>query len=204
MAEPQKRSSRIQQKNRQVILDAALREFSARGFAGATIDQIADAARLSKPNVLYYFASKESIYRQLLEGLLDLWLAPLREICAEGEPREQILNYMRRKMEMSRTYTLESRLFAYEILQGAPQLESLLEGGLRELVDEKAGIIQVWMEEGRIPKMDPRHLIISIWALTQHYADFEAQVRAILDDGSDPFATGEAFLEGLYDRLLRV
>ncbi|SMO48818.1 TetR family transcriptional regulator C-terminal domain-containing protein [Paracoccus laeviglucosivorans] len=203
MSEKPRRVSRIQKKNREAILAAALQEFSARGFAGTTIDQIADVAGLSKPNVLYYFASKDAIHTELLEALLDLWLGPLRELQAAGDPADQILAYARRKLEMSRDYPQESRLFANEVLQGAPRLASILGGALRELVDEKAALIAVWMAEGRIARTDPHHLLFSIWALTQHYADFEVQVRAVLGDGHDPFAEAQGFLDQLYRRLLR-
>jgi AcrR family transcriptional regulator len=60
------------------ILEAALDVFSAQGFRGATLDQIAEVAGLSKPNLLYYFASKEAIHVELLSGLMDTWLDPLR------------------------------------------------------------------------------------------------------------------------------
>ncbi len=204
MSDQPKAQSRIQQKNRQRILDAALQEFAASGFAGTTIDRIAEAATLSKPNVLYYFASKDEIYRQLLETLLDLWLAPLRMVDPKGEPKAQILAYMQSKLDLSRDFPQESRLFANEILQGAPRLEPVLAGGLRALVEDKAQIIARWIEEGRLAKVDPYHLIISIWALTQHYADFEAQIRAVLGPDRDPFAEGETFLVHLYERLLGV
>ncbi|AGT08714.1 TetR family transcriptional regulator C-terminal domain-containing protein [Paracoccus aminophilus] len=197
-----KQRSRIQQKNRQVILGAALQEFSARGFAGTTIDQIAEQAALSKPNVLYYFASKEEIYRQLLEELLDLWLAPLQRMEAGGDPKQEIISYMRAKLQLSRDFPRESRLFANEILQGAPQLGPILGGALRQLVADKAEMISRWIAQGRLAVVDPHHLIISIWALTQHYADFETQIRAVLGAGRDPFSEADSFLEELYCRLL--
>lgn len=204
MSEKPRRASRIQKKNREAILTAALQEFSARGFAGTTIDQIAEAAGLSKPNVLYYFTSKDAIHSELLEGLLDLWLAPLHDLRAEGDPADQILAYARRKLEMSRDYPQESRLFANEVLHGAQRLGPILGGALRALVDEKAALIGVWVAQGRIAQTDPRHLLFSIWALTQHYADFEVQVRAVLGDGHDPYAEAQVFLNQLYRRLLAV
>lgn len=194
--------SRIQQKNRQLILRAALTEFSTGGFNGATIDRIAESARLSKPNVLYYFPSKEAIYLQLLETHLERWLEPLQALSAQGRPRDQIMTYMRRKLDMSRDFPKESRLFANEILQGAPHLEGILGGRLRDLVEEKAKIIADWISQGLLPSVDPHHLVISIWALTQHYADFEVQVRAVLGKDRDPFTEAEVFLENLYQRLL--
>lgn len=114
--------TRIQKKNRKAILDAALDVFSAHGFRGATLDQIAAEAGLSKPNLLYYFPSKEAIHVALLSALMDTWLDPLRELDAHGDPREEILGYVRRKLQMSRDFPRESRLFANEIVQGAPRI----------------------------------------------------------------------------------
>ncbi|WP_284165417.1 TetR family transcriptional regulator C-terminal domain-containing protein [Frigidibacter sp. SD6-1] len=207
MSEPQKKKrapTRIQARNRQAILDAALDVFSAQGFRGATVDQIAEVAGLSKPNLLYYFPSKEAVHAELLGQLLDTWLDPLRALDAAGDPQGEILDYVRRKLELSRDYPRESRLFANEILQGAPRITQALGGDLKALVDEKAAVIARWQAEGRIAAVPPHHLIFSIWALTQHYADFDVQVRAVLGDGHDPYAEAQDFLETLFERLLRV
>ena len=121
-AEPGPKPSRIQLRNRLLILDAALEVFSKHGYRGATLDQIAAQAGLSKPNILYYFTGKEDIHVTLLNQLMDRWLDPLRHIDAHGEPLEEILRYLRRKLDMSREFPRESRLFANEIIQGAPRM----------------------------------------------------------------------------------
>ena len=194
--------SRIRKRNTTAILAAALEVFSAQGFRGATLDQIAGAADMSKPNLLYYFPSKEAVYLALLGTLLEDWLKPLRGIDPEGEPVEQLLAYIRCKLEMSRSHARESRLFAGELLGGAVHIGSVLEHDLRALVDEKAALIGRWMAEGRLAPSDPHHLIFSIWALTQHYADFDTQVQAVLGEGRDPIAEGLHFAETLYRRML--
>jgi TetR/AcrR family transcriptional regulator len=194
--------TRIQLRNSETILEAALDVFSAHGFRGATLDQIADVAGLSKPNLLYYFPSKEAIHQSLLSRLLDTWLDPLREMDPKGDPVAEVMGYVRRKLELSRNYPRESRLFANEVLQGAPRMRAAIEGELTELVTEKAKVLQQWMDEGRIARLDPVHLVFSIWALTQHYADFDVQVRSVLGAGHDPYAEAGAFLETLYTRLL--
>lgn len=196
------RMTRIQQKNRDLIMDGALNVFSANGFRGTTIDQIARSAGLSKPNVLYYFSSKDDIHKTLLTELLDMWLAPMQQIDPAGDPMSEVLGYVAAKMRMSRDYPRESRLFAYEILQGAPHLTQILGGGLREIVDRTVAVLQGWMDDGRLARTDPRHLIFSIWSMTQHYADFEIQVRAVLGRGRDPFDEGQAFLDQMYRKLL--
>ncbi|MDF2140110.1 TetR family transcriptional regulator C-terminal domain-containing protein [Paenirhodobacter sp. CAU 1674] len=202
MNETPRPQTRIQRRNTEAILQAALDVFSAQGFRGATLDQIAEVAGLSKPNLLYYFPSKEAIHLELLGGLMDVWLAPLRAMDPAGEPRAEIMAYMRRKLEMSREMPRESRLFANEILQGAPRMMAGIEGDLKTLVDDKAAVIQAWADAGRIAPVDPYHLIFSIWALTQHYADFDVQVRAVLGPDRDPFAEAGSFLDMLFERLL--
>jgi TetR/AcrR family transcriptional regulator len=195
--------TRIQTRKREVILDAALEMFSTHGFAGATVDRIALAAGLSKPNLLYYFPSKEAIHRALISETLDTWLAPLRELADDGDPVEEIVAYALRKLDMARELPRESRFFAHEIVQGAPRIRDIIEGPLKDLVDDKAQLIAGWAGSGRIAPVDPHHLIFSIWATTQHYADFDVQVRGILrPEGDGHFDGAAAFLEALYRRLL--
>ncbi len=193
--------TRIQQKNRAAILGAALDVFSAQGFRGATIDQIATSAGLSKPNLLYYFPSKEAIHNTLLAGLLDTWLDPLRAMNPAGDPLQEILAYVHRKLQMSRDYPRESRLFANEIVQGAPRIHDALSTDLKELVDEKAALISSWIADGKLAPVHPYHLIFSIWSLTQHYADFDVQIRAVMNT-QDPFDDAPEFIDTLYRRLL--
>ncbi|SFJ32839.1 TetR family transcriptional regulator C-terminal domain-containing protein [Aerobium aerolatum] len=200
-AEKPRRRTRIQTEKRELILDAALEIFSQHGFRGATIDQIADGAGMSKPNLLYYFRSKEEIHITLMQRLLTTWLAPLRELDDVGDPISELRSYIRRKLEMARDYPRESRLFANEILQGAPRIMPMIEGELKTLVDEKAEVISGWMRSGRIIHTDPYHLIFSIWATTQHYADFDVQVRTVLGPlrgGEERFEDAARFLEQIF------
>jgi len=199
----EKPRTRIQQKNRETILNAALDVFSSEGFRGATLDQIAMAAGLSKPNLLYYFPSKEAIYTEVLSSLLTTWLDPLHAIDPAGDPIEEILGYVRRKLELSRNFPRESRLFANEIVQGAPRILDQIKGPLRDTVDAKVTLFQTWSQDGKISEIDPYHLIFSIWATTQHYADFSVQVRGILDVNNDAhYADAEAFLMTLFRATL--
>jgi TetR/AcrR family transcriptional regulator len=195
------RRTRIQEEKEERILEAALDVFSANGFRGSTIDQIAEAAGMSKPNLLYYFRTKDAMHRQLIDRVLSTWLEPLRVLDAEGNPEVEIRSYIRRKLEMARDFPRESRLFANEILQGAPHIEDELKGPLKELVDEKAEVIRSWARTGKIAKCDPYHLIFSIWSTTQHYADFDVQVRAVLGQayaGEGRFEDAARFLEQLF------
>ncbi|GAA4117092.1 TetR family transcriptional regulator C-terminal domain-containing protein [Aminobacter aganoensis] len=198
--------TRIQKEKREVILEAALEVFSTNGFRGSTIDQIAEAAGMSKPNLLYYFRRKEDIHETLMHRLLETWLAPLKELDNIGDPMTELRGYIRRKLEMARDFPRESRLFANEILQGAPRIMAMLEGELKTLVDEKVDVIKGWMRSGKVVQADPWHLIFAIWATTQHYADFDVQVRAVLGPdrgGEGRFEDAARFLEQLFIEGLR-
>jgi len=201
-----KPATRIQRQRQEIILEAALEVFSTHGFRGATIDQIAEAAGMSKPNLLYYFPSKEEIHKPLIRRLLVTWLTPLKELNADGDPISEIKSYVRRKLEMARDYPRESRLFANEILQGAPRIKDLLAGELKDLVDAKTKIMEHWMDEGKLARVNPRHLLFSIWATTQHYADFDVQVRAVLGkdlSGEGRFEDAARYLDQLFVSGLR-
>ncbi|TCL08435.1 TetR family transcriptional regulator [Shimia isoporae] len=197
-----RKPSRIQQRNRKIIMDAALEVFSRYGYRGATLDQIAEQAGLSKPNILYYFDGKEDIHVQLLNQLMESWLDPLEHMDPDGEPLTEILAYVRRKLEMTREFPRESRLFANEILQGAPRMGPHLESGLKPLFERKTTVIRDWMTQGKLAKVDPRHLVFSIWATTQHYADFDAQVQVLIPAGEDVVDGAETYLETLFTKLL--
>lgn len=200
-----KTPTRIQREKTELILIAALEVFSTYGFRGTTIDQIATQAGLSKPNLLYYFDSKDAIHTRLLERLLDTWLAPLSALNERGDPVPEILGYVNRKLEMARDYPRESRLFANEILQGAPRILEQIAGPLKSLVDEKARVILDWSDRDLIAKVDPYHLIFSIWSTTQHYADFDIQVSVVLGNRADTrFEDAQHHLIDMFTRLLRL
>jgi TetR/AcrR family transcriptional regulator len=199
-----KTQTRIQREKTGLILSAALEVFSTYGFRGSTIDQIAKQAGISKPNLLYYFDSKEAIHSRLLERLLETWLAPLSALNANGDPIAEILAYVDRKLEMARDFPRESRLFANEILQGAPHILDQITGPLKVLVDEKAQVIEGWAKSGKIAPVNPYHLIFSIWSTTQHYADFDTQVSAVLGDKAETrYVDAQHHLKEMFTRLLR-
>ena len=199
---PVRRRRRDGEIRREAILDAALEVFSTLGLHGASIDQISERAGLSKTNLLYYFPSKEDLYVAVLRRVLEVWLDPLQMLSAESEPADALRHYIRRKVSLSRDAPQASRLFCLEIVQGAPLLRAELEGSLRDLVEAKAAILRSWIAAGRIGAHDPHHLIFSIWAITQHYADFAVQVEAVTGRNLQDPAFFEATVEATQELIL--
>lgn len=170
----------IRQANEAAILEAGERVFARTGFTGATMAEIATEAGLPKPNLHYYFGNKGDLYRAVLARTLHEWLVPTDGITHEADPREALEAYIRAKMALSARRPDGSRVFANELLHGAPVLGELLRTELRAMVRAKCAVIDGWVAAGRMAPVDSTHLFFTIWAATQTYADFDVQVRAVL------------------------
>lgn len=165
---------------RQQLLAAALDVFSVYGFSGASLDEIAQLAEMHKSNIFYYYENKEALYVEVLTSVMQKWLAPLQVLKAELEPEDAITQYLMHKIEISRTQPKASKLFALEIIQGAPHILPILKGPLKKLFKRKAKVISTWQEQGKISdKIDAEILIINLWGITQNYADFSKQMEMV-------------------------
>lgn len=185
------------------ILEAAERVFAGAGFGGATMAAIAAAAGLPKPNLHYYFGSKRALYRAVLERTLREWLVPMDSIVTDADPRSALECYIREKMRQSFARPYASRVWANELLHGAPELHPTLVRTLRPLVRRKAAVIDQWVAERRMAPLDSVHLFFTIWAATQTYADFEVQVRAVLGSGWLDRAAQENATQHVVSLILR-
>ena len=170
----------IRQTNEALILLAAERVFARAGFSGATMAAIAEGSGLPKANLHYYFGSKDVLYRAVLARFLNDWLVPTHGITQDAEPRAALEQYIRAKMALSAQRPDGSKVFANELLHGAPVVKELLNTELRRLVQDKAAVVQGWIDAGQMAPVDSVHLFFTIWAATQTYADFDAQVCAVL------------------------
>jgi len=196
------RRERQMESKRAAISAAAIELFSQFGLHGTSLDQVAARADVSKTNLLYYFGSKEELYLAVLHQLMSVWLAPLRALSVEMEPLAAISEYLRLKLELSRDEPAASRLFCLEIIQGAPLLRGELQHELRDLVHSKTEVIRQWCEAGQLAPIDPYHLIFSLWATTQHYADFRVQVESITGRTLDDPVSFEQVLSSLQTLIL--
>ncbi len=170
----------IRQTNEALILSAAEKVFARAGFAGATMAAIAECSGLPKANLHYYFGSKEVLYREVLARILNDWLVPTHGIAEDADPRTALSAYIKAKMELSQQRPDGSKVFANELLHGAPMVKTLLATELHQLVREKAAVVQAWGDAGRMAPVDGMHLFFTIWAATQTYADFDVQICAVL------------------------
>lgn len=173
------RRTDIRRENERVILEAAEKVFAEAGFGGATMQLIADMAGLPKANLHYYFATKEDLYRRVVQNIFEIWLHAADSFDTATDPATGIGAYIRAKMQISRDHPFGSKVWASEVMHGAPVIQDYLETTLREWTDGRMKAIQRWIDEGKMDPIDPRHLLYMIWATTQHYADFGHQIETL-------------------------
>lgn len=173
------RRTDIRQQNERLILDAAEKVFAEAGFGGATMQLIADMAGLPKANLHYYFPTKEDLYRRVVQNIFEIWLDAASSFDAASGPVEGIGAYIEAKMDISRRHPHGSKVWAAEVMHGAPVIQDYLETTLRDWTDGRIALIQRWIDEGKMAPIDPRHLLYMLWATTQHYADFSHQIETL-------------------------
>lgn len=175
-----KPAGRIRQKNMKAILAAAAEEFAVHGFKGTSMNAIAQRVNLPKANLHYYFGSKEGLYTALLEQILNQWGQALDTLDDSEDPARTLAEYIRAKLEFSRTEPLASRIFAIEVISGGLFLTQHYGKSYKEWFNARCAVIQRWVDSSKISAIDPAHLLFLIWSSTQHYADFAWQAGLLL------------------------
>jgi len=175
------KKSKIRERNSLQILKAAEDEFVLHGYKGTSMQSIADRAGLPKANIHYYFKNKANLYQVVLEDIISNWNEVLDDMTPDSDPTEVLTRFIRSKMQMSYTNPNGSKIFAMEIIQGAPHIKQYISKDMRVWVKEKTCVIQSWIDQGKMAAIDPIHLIFTIWATTQHYADFSTQVLEVMN-----------------------
>lgn len=184
----------------QSILDAAEPLFAQYGFEGVSLDSIAVAAGISRHNLLYYFPSKDALYRKVLDRVLDLWLECMAAISVSENPEEALTAYIAAKLRFSRDHAAGSQVFTREVIAGAPRYAEAIEQRVTPMLREDLKTLEKWAKEGRIARIDFTHLMFLIWSVTQAYADLAPQFAMLLGkpklDAKD-FAAAEKVLTRL-------
>lgn len=174
----------IRQKNKAIILEAAKKEFVTFGFKGASIKRIAERANIARANIHYYFKDKTDLYQQLLSNIIAVWNRDYDTLTIANDPKEVLSAYIRAKVMHSKNDPDASRIFASELIHGAPVLDEYLNNDFKVWLNSKVAVIESWVKQGLIDPVNPHHLLFLIWSSTQHYADFNVQVVAALDKKS--------------------
>lgn len=183
------------------ILAVAVGVFAECGYEGASVATIAENAGLSKQNLMYYFPTKQALYERVLDSVLDDWLERMEKLAdRERDPRDVLRSYIQAKMRFSREQPLASRVYALEVIGGAQLYGQQIRDRVVPLLRKDIDVFEGWIREGRIAPVNATHLLFAIWAMTQAYADFSAQMNLVLNRkqlSSGDFDDGETLIANM-------
>ena len=174
-----RKASAIGNQRRELILSAAEKEFEKHGFGGSRMQRIADLANLPKANVHYYFNSKQALYNAVLDRIITLWDQTFPILTADDDPGVVLTEFVRKKVAFTYLYPSATRIFTSEILHGGYHLTDELHSRMTRWTLERASVIDHWVQQGKIKKIDSLHLIFLIWSSTQHFAQSEIQIKSV-------------------------
>lgn len=167
-------------RKQQSILDAAELHFAQYGFEGASLELIAQDAGISRHNLLYYFASKESLYLRVLGDVLTQWLEGMSDLLRGDDPAEALRIYIRAKLQSSRERPHGSKVFTREVMAGAPRFGAVIQAQVGPALAADIKAFEHWVERGLIARVDFTHLMFILWSVTQAYADQQTQFALLL------------------------
>ncbi|MBK6387380.1 MAG: TetR family transcriptional regulator C-terminal domain-containing protein [Rhodoferax sp.] len=200
--------SEARERLEQDILAAAKRLFAQRGFGGVSLDHIAREVGASKQNLLYYFPSKEELYRRVLHGVLDVWLSYMDALSQrQDDPEQALREYIAGKLRFSREHPDDSRVYANEVVSGAPIFSAEIAERVIPALQADVAIFNRWAEQGLCRPVDGRHLMILLWASTQVYADWASQISLVLGKkklGAEDFSAAESLIVDMVLRTVLV
>ncbi len=164
------------------IVTEAVKVFAECGYEGTSIATIADNAGLSKQNLMYYFPTKPVLYQRVLDDVLDEWLSRMESLAhADQEPADLLRAYIQAKLRFSREQPWASRVYAMEVISGAPMYGEQIQARVVPLLRKDIETFERWIGEGKIAPVNATHLLFAIWAMTQSYADFAPQMALVLN-----------------------
>lgn len=196
----QKKANEPGRRHRATILRMAAKTFARKGFAATTLSEVAELSGVPKANVNYYFQSKENLYLQVLDSVSQRYIEAFAHLDPASDPLHALNRLIRAKLGIIRTQPWAARVFVTEMLHGARHLPASHTQRLHDEVQKAVACLQQWIDNRQLAAVDAQHLLISLWATTQAYANIGAQLSADAHKG----ATREAELASAVQSITRL
>ncbi|MNG09771.1 HTH-type transcriptional regulator RutR [compost metagenome] len=139
----------------------------------------------------------------MLQDIIDDWIGVFGFSDEAFGARRVLSDLIRRKMHFSFEQPLRSRIFAAEMMRGAPVLRPMMETASKRRTEQAVSVIHNWMNQGQMGPVDPLLFLFHLWAVTQFYADHATQVNYFRGQTMDEPAEREYLIAQVTEFLLR-
>jgi len=202
------RSSRV---TREMILQAALREFAEQGYDGATTASIARRVGVTQPLVHYHFGSKEALWRSTVAWLferLDARIAASEQEVEGMGPAARLVTLTYDFMDFFVEHPELARLMVNEGIVQTSRLTWLVDTYLRRMFRKWEGFLVEGRKAGLFKEIPNAYILFAFLGALQNFFDMAPLVRELfgIDARSNQTAHDyanaliEIFLEGAATR----
>ncbi|WP_165587467.1 MULTISPECIES: TetR family transcriptional regulator C-terminal domain-containing protein [Phaeobacter] len=178
---PRQRANRVREKRVQSIMDAAEIEFASNGLSGTSVQSIADRAGLQKRQVLYFFQSKEGLYKDVIERIFQEWRS-LNPVNWDAPPRKVISEYIDHLFLQAKVKPHQNKLIISDMISGgAASIQIMKDRGSRTIVGNTVALLEKYMDDGVMRRTDPLSFLFQIWSAQHFYVAFRPEVSFFLE-----------------------
>ena len=173
-------SGKIRIQRMKAIINAAEIEFSQKGFAGTSLQSIADRAGLTKWQIIYFFKSKEKLYKEIISRIFSEW-GSINTFFHEGKPSAIVSKYIEYLFELIRVNPHRSKIMINEMAQGARfALPIMYDRSSKKDVDLTIMHFEQLITEKELKPIDPLLLIFLLWSAQHFFAVFQPEVAYLM------------------------
>jgi TetR/AcrR family transcriptional regulator len=179
------------EESRAAILQAAAQEFAENGIAGARTDAIANAAKVNKALLYYYFQDKETLYSAVLDDAFSGLKTQVFRVLDSGlGPREKLLAYVGAYFDFVAANHVYPKLMQREMMRAregkSEHIDKLIKNYFQPIFGRVSELIREGVAAGEFRDVDPAHFIPSMISIVIFYFNGALVMRKIL--GFDPLA----------------
>ncbi len=149
--------------SKQLIVDNAIKLFSKKGYAGASMDELSSMCHLNKAMVFYYFKNKKGLYEAVMEEILqEIYYTVIEENKLHDNPMDELEGFIKTYALFACTHPYLPALLLKELSDSGAVIPELLFASMRKLFSLFSDILKRGEEQGCFKDVVPMILYFMV------------------------------------------